>query len=224
MAVICVEACAPPAINGVVTSGGCNPIIRNKAIKRIVFIRCDIDPATVIIDGSVDAADVLTALATAYGAGTNSTAFVSPTGIMINTDQADQIEVKLDDCGKIYYVDGEYTITMQFKYGWDITPAAIAPAVDEYGEEIFWKAIKVSQNSWNFGFVDCNGDLGYFMTSDETTFATGTVSVKDLTPEEVSDCLKISSKEVTLKFKCGAVQKRILTLTDPDFDSLIDWA
>ncbi len=225
MAIYCDPSCAPPAITAVGTIG-CTPVLRNNAFKRLVFIRCDADPATLLPtsgEGGVDAADIITALATLYGGGTASEAFVSPTGIRTGLEQEDPTEVKLDGCGKVAYVDGALTVTMEFKYGWDNTPVAVSPAVDENPEDVFWKALKKSFASWNYGFVDCNGVLGYFMNPAETTFASGIISVKDL-DEEVNDCNTFTKKEVKITFKCGASLKKIATLLDPDHDELIAWA
>jgi len=163
-------------------------------------------------------------LATAYGDGSAAKAFVSPSGTDLSIDAGDPTEVKLDDCGLVYFADGELSVTLIFKYGWNATPAATSPAVDEYPEDVFWKALKKNFASYNLGFVTCDGDLGYFMNADETTFAKGQILVKDLSPEVINDCLTISGKEVTLRFKCGASMKRIATLLDGDHDELVAWA
>lgn len=226
MAIYCDISCAPPAVTAV-GAAGCQPVLRNKAINKLVFIRCDADTATLIPvsgEGGVTAADVITNLADLYNNGTNATAFVSPGGLQDSIETADQTEVPLTSCGTSAFVDGALTVTMTFKYGWDTTPVATSPAVDEYPEDVFWKSVGNYPNSWNLGFVTCDGDLGYFMTKDESTFAKGVVAVKEVNPEDINGCLKLSAKQVTLTFKCGASMKRIATLKDPDHDELIAWA
>lgn len=221
MAIYCDPACAPSGVTAVPPIG-CEPVIRNKAIKRIVFIRCDKDRETIL--PPEPAADIIVALAALYAAGVASSAFVSPTGLTTGSEQAEPTEVPLDDCGLSTYVDGSYTLTLQFKYGWDVTPVAVSPAVDEFPEDVFWKAISNSGTQWNFGFVTCDGDLGYYMNKAETDFATGVIRVRDLPPEDINGCLKLSAKEAVITFKCGATAKRIATLIDPEFDELAAWA
>ncbi len=220
MALYCDPSCAPAGIAAAIIAG-CTPVFRNKGLKRIVLINCDTDIATILPPTAAD--DIIDNLAALYADGVASTAFVTPSGITTDISEEDPTEVIYDDCGGVAYVNGAFTVTMQFKYGWDITPAAVSPAVDQYGEDTFWQAIKSHFNGYNYGFVNCDGELGYFMNEDQTTFASGTISVRDLTPEDINGCLKLSAKEVKLTFKCGANMKRIATLADPDFDALAAW-
>jgi hypothetical protein len=226
MAIYCDPSCAPPVIANAVPALGCKPVLRSSAFKRLAFFSCAIDPALLLPttgEGAVTAADIIDNIAVLYAAGVNSQAFVSPEGIRTGLEQTDPLKVKLSDCGTNAYVNGALTLTMEFKYGWNGTPVAVSPAVDENPEDAFWQTIADNFNSWNYGFVDCNGVLGYMMNETKTAFATGTISVKDV-DEEINDCLKITKKQVVLTFECGAKFVKIATLTDPDFDELITWA
>ena len=225
MAVICPTACVVVS-PGSLPQIGCKPLLRDFGFKRLVFFACDIDTSTIIpIAGTPSGANFISALDTLWAAGLAGTAtvFVSPHGLVTDNTEGDPTEVKLSDCGLYTTLNGDYSITMQFKYGWDSAAASpTAPLLKDYGEEVFWKHIKNNPASWNYGFVNCDGELGYFMTADETEFATGSVSVK-LLSEDLNDCKKIPVYEAKLTFKCGAVPKRIVDLTNPTYDELIAW-
>jgi len=225
MAVICPSACvvvSPTSLPQI----GCKPLLRDFGFKRLVFFACDIDYSTIIpVGGTPTGANIITAIETlwAAGVGGSATVFVSPHGLVTDNTEGDPTEVKLSDCGLYTTLSGDYTITMQFKYGWDSAAAApTAPLLKDYGEEVFFKHLKNNPASWNYGFINCAGELGYFMTKDEDEFASGSVSVK-LLSEDLNDCKKIPVYEVKLTFKCGAVPKRIVDLTNPSYDELIAW-
>lgn len=225
MAVICPTACAvvsPTSLPQI----GCKPLLRDFGFERLVFFACDIDTAAIIpISGTPTGANIITAIDTAWAAGLGGTAtvFVTPKGLVTDNTEGDPTEIKLSSCGLTTTLNGDYSLTMQFKYGWDSAVAApTAPLLKDYGEEVFFKHLKNNPASWNYGFVNCSGELGYFMTSDEDAFATGSTSVK-LLSEELNDCKTISVYEVKITFKCGAVPKRILDLTNPTYDELIAW-
>jgi len=224
MAVICPSACtvvSPASLPQI----GCKPLLRDFGFKRLVFIACDVDTATIIPTGGVTGAQAMTALEALWAAGLAGTAtvFVTPHGVTTAQEEADATEVKLSDCGLYTTLPGEFSITMQFKYGWNsAAPAPTAPLLKDHGEEVFFKHLKNNPTSWNYGFVNWDGELGYFMTQYETEFATGSGSVK-LLSEDLNDCKKIPVYEVKLTFKCGAVPKRWLDLTNGSYDELVEW-
>ena len=224
MAVICPSSCvvvSPTSLPQI----GCKPLLRDFGFKRLVFIACDVDTATIIPTRGVTGAQAITALETLWAAGVGGTAtvFVTPHGITTAQEEADATEVKLSDCGLYTTLPGEFSLTMQFKYGWDSAVATpTAPLLKDYGEEVFFKHIKNNPASWNYGFVNCAGELGYFMDITETEFATGSVSVKQLS-EDLNDCKKIPVYELKVTFKCGATPKRWLDLTNGSYDELVDW-
>jgi len=197
----------------------CKPILRNTSPKRLILIACDVDTVP-LITGT--AADMFAALAAAWNGGVHPQAFVSQIGMFGGYDEDDPTAVKLGECGYMTYVSGKVALNMTFRYGWDITPAAVSPAVDQYPEELFWNTIKRQPTSWNFGFVNCNKEVGYFLTPDGTDFANGAISVKWQT-EEVNDCTKQAVAQVKVEFACGMIPKRLLTLADDDYDDLIEW-
>lgn len=227
MAYICPDTCTAPDPGAFLPTSGCAPTLRDDTIARLVFIHCSVDTQTLIPQGSGESettpAEAFTALATAWDAGEDPLAFVSPTGLVSAYEKEDDTEVMLAKCGKVAYVDGALTITMQFKQGWDstITPPT-APGLGQYGEDLFFNMLDDNPAIWNFGYVTCSGELGYFMLKDFSDFANGAVSVKDIT-EDVNDCLAIKVYEVKVTFKCGARKRRMFTLLNANYDELIEW-
>lgn len=218
MAIICAQSCSP-VIPSALPTQLCKPILRNIAPKRLVMMACDADTSALLTGTG---ADKFTALAALWNGGVNPQAFVTQIGQFGGYDEDDPTEVKLGECGYMTYVAGKMTLNMAFRYGWDITPAAVSPAVDEYAEETFWNGIKNQPTSWNYGFVNCNKEVGFFLTPDGSDFANGSISVKWMT-EEINDCTKLAVATVKVTFSCGALAKRMLTLTDENYDDLISW-
>lgn len=222
MAIICLQACTPDVPGSLPTTDGCTPLLRKYGIKRIVFVPCDFDTATIL--PNIVVGTIYDNLETAWNGGSNPVIFVSPRGILTDLTEDDPIKVKVDDCGVNAYLNTTYSMTFDFKHAWNDGSPPSAPGVQVYGEIDFWDTIKAWGNSYNYGVINCDDELEWILTPEGDAFATGAISVKEKF-DEINDCNKIKVYEVKLTFDCGAKRSRILELNPGgDYTALGAWS